>query len=179
VPAAAGMVCGLQGDDAGRSAWLEIFGHMRRVGADLPGSRTGYAPTFEAILLLHRGQAADAAAALDEDPGALTVWSAVVWRQWYAALWAEAAVLAGRADRDERLGRARSITAGNPVASAIVDRAEALAAEDRPGLLAAAVALGAAECPYQQARTLVLAGGPERTEGERLLAAMGATPMPV
>ena len=179
VPAAAGMVCGLQGDDAGRSAWLEIFGHMRQVGADLPGSRTGYAPTFEAILLLHRGQAADAAAALDEDPGALTVWSAVVWRQWYAALWAEAAVLAGRADRDERLGRARSITAGNPVASAIVDRAEALAAEDRPGLQAAAVALAAAECPYQQARTLVLAGGPERTEGERLLAAMGATPMPV
>jgi hypothetical protein len=100
-----------------------------------------------------------------------------VWRQWYAALWAEAAVLAGREDAADRVARARAIAAGNPVATGIVDRARALAQDDRAGLLAAAASLGAASCPYQQARALVLAGGPEGAGGERLLAAMGAQPM--
>ena len=52
------------------------------------------------------------------------------WRQWYAAVWAEAAVLAELADRRDRLVRARFIVGHNPVASAIVDRAEAIDAGD-------------------------------------------------
>jgi hypothetical protein len=57
-------------------------------------------------------------------------WSDGAWRQWYAAVWAETAVLA-----------------------------------DRPG------------CAYQQARTLVLAGGDSRREGEEMMTAIGAAPM--
>ena len=44
-------------------------------------------------------------------------------------------------------------------------------------MLDAAERLSAAGCRYQWARTLVLAGGPERVRGEDELAAMGAVPM--
>ena len=44
-------------------------------------------------------------------------------------------------------------------------------------MLTAAERLNAAGCRYQWARTLVLAGGPERARGEDELAAMGAAPM--
>jgi hypothetical protein len=43
-------------------------------------------------------------------------------------------------------------------------------------MLAAADRMSAAGCRYQWARTLVLAGGPERARGEDELAAMGAIP---
>ena len=68
------------------------------------------------------------------------------------------------------------ISRDNPVAAAIVDRAEALAG-DRAGLAPAAAALSAAGCRYQWARTLVAIGGAERARGEAELAAMGATVM--
>ncbi len=79
----------------------------------------------------------------------------------------------------DRLDRARVACAGNPIAAAIVDRAAALARPggDRDGLTAAAAALDDAGCRYQWARTLVLMGGEQRTRGESVLAAMGATPM--
>jgi hypothetical protein len=40
-------------------------------------------------------------------------------------------------------------------------------------LLAAVAAFATAGCPYQQARTLVLLGGDERTEGLGLLSTLG------
>jgi len=86
-------------------------------------------------------------------------------------------VLAGDPAAAVRIGRARRCAAGNPIALAIVDRSAALAAGSRDGLLAAAERLNAAGCRYQWARTLVLAGGPERARGEDELAAMGAAPM--
>jgi hypothetical protein len=58
----------------------------------------------------------------------------------------------------------------------MVARAEALAA----GALDRLPPLADTLAPlfrYQQARTLVLAGGAARTEGDRLLAAMHAAPM--
>ena len=107
-----------------------------------------------------------------------------MWRPWYAALWAEAAVVADHPDAAARIRRARLVTLGNPVAAAIVDRAEALAGDrdgalagDRDGLGPAAAALAAAGCRYQRARTLVAIGGAERLRGEAELAAMGATVM--
>ena len=45
-----------------------------------------------------------------------------MWRPWYAALWAEAAVLSGHEDAADRIRRARVATADNPIATAIVDR---------------------------------------------------------
>ena len=104
-------------------------------------------------------------------------WYNGLWRPWYAALWAEAAVLAGDPAAAGRIGRARRCAAGNPIALAIVDRSAALAAGCRDGMLAAAERLSAAGCRYQWARTLVLASGPERARGEDELAAMGAAPM--
>jgi hypothetical protein len=109
-----------------------------------------------------------------------------MWRPWYAALWAEAAVLTGHPDAAGRIRRARLATWDNPVAAAIVARAGALAG-DRDGqhpaalnqaaLHPAAAALQAAGCRYQWARTLVIIGGAERARGEAELAAMGATVM--
>ena len=86
-------------------------------------------------------------------------------------------MLAALPDRRSRLDRARYVVRGNPIASAIVDRADAIDAGDTDRLLAAAAALDAAGCRYQRARTLVFAGGEARAEGEAIMAAIGATPM--
>ena len=132
-------------------------------------------------MALHRGELDDALARLTGAPQMFRHWQLHdgAWRQWYTALWAEAAVLAEQADRRERLDRARFIVSHNPIASAIVDRAEAIAAGDTQRLPAIAAALDAAGCRYQNARTLILAGGDARPEGEAIMAAIGATPMVV
>jgi hypothetical protein len=68
-------------------------------------------------------------------------------------------------------------TTGNPVATAIVDRADGLRTDDRAMLLHAAAALDAAGARYQHARTLVLAGNDHTAQGQELLASLGAAPM--
>jgi hypothetical protein len=113
---------------------------------------------------------------LSTPPEHFRTWYSAMWQPWYAALWAEAAVLTRHTEAMARIRRARLVTRDNPVAAAIVDRAEALAG-DRDGLVPAAVALEAAGCRYQWARTLVAIGGTERVRGEAALAAMGATVM--
>lgn len=110
-------------------------------------------------------------------PSALRRWSDGAWRHWYAAVWAETAVLAELADRHARVEQARFIVGNNPVASAMVERADALAVGDRDRLLEAAATFGAAGCPYQRARTPVFAGGAARIEGEAVLRAIGASVM--
>lgn len=112
-------------------------------------------------------------------PEEFRAWYNGLWRPWYAALWAEAAVMAGHPAAADRIDRARRCAAGNPIALAIVERSAALgsANRDRDRGLAEADRLSAEGCRYQWARTLVLAGGPERARGEDALAAMGATPM--
>ena len=167
--AAIAMACGLAGDDAARADWLGVIEAMG-VG---PDRLAGYGATFDAILFLHRGQHRRALDRLSDEAEDLRRWITGVWRQWYAALKAEAAVLSDRSDAAERLVQARVIATHNPIATAIVDRAEAILAGDRAGLLAAAAAFDAAACPYQQARTLVLAGGPERNEGVAMMTALG------
>jgi hypothetical protein len=62
------------------------------------------------------------------------------------------------------------------VASAIVERAFGVARGDLPRVLAAAQALDHSGCRYQWARSLVLAGGEARHEGEAALRVMGAAP---
>jgi predicted ATPase/DNA-binding CsgD family transcriptional regulator len=180
---AAAMVAGLRGDDEGRRDWQAVTVDMRRnKPEDYP---TTYNDVFDAILALHRGAPAGAVAALADDPETLTQWHTGAWRQWYAALRAEAAVLAAAAggvsahgadDLTKRLQRTRDIVTGNPIASAIVDRAEAMASGELDRLPAIAATL-APLSRYQQARTLVLAGGDARDEGQALVAAMGAAPM--
>ena len=69
-------------------------------------------------------------------PEELDQWYSGLWRPWYAALWAEAAVLSGREDAADRLDRARRMSTDNPIATAIIDRAAALSVEggDRDGV---------------------------------------------
>jgi hypothetical protein len=102
-----------------------------------------------------------------------------MWRPWYAALWVEAAAMCHDGEAYGRIQRARPLTAATPIASAIVDRAVAVASGTRDALLRAAEALQTAGCRYQWARTLVFVGGAEAATGRAVLATMGATPMVV
>jgi hypothetical protein len=187
---AAATVHGLRGDDEARTAWLDIVNALATPARPL--STMAFSEFFDALLLLHRGQAEAATRRLAAPPGQFRDWAGGMWRPWYAALWAEAAVLSGHPDAAARIHRARLATLDNPIAAAIVARAEALiggsagaltggragaAAAEHTGLVPAAAALEAAGCRYQWARTLVAIGGTERARGEAALAAMGATVM--
>ncbi|MBX6749004.1 MAG: ATPase [Micromonosporaceae bacterium] len=178
---AVATVHGLRGDDAARDAWLDITDALATPGRPLSAIHVD--EFFDALLLLHRGQADAALERLDTPPEQFRTWYSGMWRPWYAAVWAEAAALTGQPDSGDRIRRARLATADNPVAAAIVQRAEALAAAPPPAAPAAAAvapvaaALEAAGCRYQWARTLVAMGGQHRARGEAVLAAMGATPM--
>jgi len=176
---AAAMVHGLRGDDEARAAWLDIVDAVASPIRPMPDRP--YGEFFDALLLLHRGSADDAVRLLDKQPEQFRTWYTGHWVPWYAALWAEAAVLTAHPDAADRVRRARPMTTDNPIATAIVERAAALQVPggDRDGMIAAAAALNAAGCRYQWARTLVLLGGAERARGEAALAAMRATPMAV
>jgi Predicted ATPase len=184
---AAAAVHGLRGDEAARGAWLDVAHALATPGRPLSAIHVD--EFFDALLLLHRGRAEAALDRVETPPEQFRTWYSGMWRPWYAAVWAEAAALTGRPDTADRIRRARLATADNPVAAAIVQRAEALAGE--PGAVApsaksappiaalapVAAALEAAGCRYQWARTLVAMGGRHRARGEAVLAAMGATPM--
>jgi hypothetical protein len=171
---AAATVHGLRGDGAARSAWLAIVDAVATPGTSLRELQFG--EYFDALLALHRGRTEQALRSLDTPPEEFNCWHNGMWRPWYAAVWAEAAVIAGRPDAADRISRAQLMTLDNPIAAAIVDRAAALAGNG-DGLMQAAAALEAAGCRYQWARTLVMTGGAQRTQGETVLAAMGATAM--
>jgi hypothetical protein len=171
------MVHGLRGEDEDWQEWLDMFGTLRQAIDRLCGANC-WAPMFDAFVLLHRGRIDEAVRAMSAyDPDDLQEWFNGMWRQWYAAVWAEVAVLAGDPSADERLVRAERIAAGNPVAGAMVERSRALAAGERSALLDAGRRIDAAGCRYQAARTLVLAGGGEGAAGAAALEALGAMPM--
>ena len=129
---------------------------------ELTGWEYGWAATFDALLALHRCDLAEAERRLApdiDDPAVFGDWDSGLWRPWYAALWAETAVLAGDPDAAERIGRGRHAARDNPIATAIVERAAAIAARDHDRLAWFAVTFGQLGCPYQQARTAGLAAG--------------------
>jgi predicted ATPase/DNA-binding CsgD family transcriptional regulator len=173
---AVAMVHGLRGDEDQRAEWRDRTMAIGVTVERLEDPLSGYGPTFDAIVQLHVGDVDGAAARLAVDPDRLRTWFSGEWRPWYAALWAEAAVLAGRADAAERVEQARLSVAANPVAMAMVERAAAFAEGDTDRLLAAAAALEPTACRYQWARTMVMAGAEHRAAGEAALERMGATP---
>ncbi len=187
---AAATVHGLRGDDEARAAWLGIVDALATPGRPL--AAMAFSQFFDALLLLHRGQGEAARARLSTPPEHFRTWAGGMWRPWYAALWAEAAVVTAHPEATARIRRARLLTQDNPVTAAIVARAGALTGQDAgtlteegdgaladeaAGLIPAAAALEAAGCRYEWARTLVAIGGTERARGEAALAAMGATAM--
>ena len=96
---AAATVHGLRGDDTARTAWLDVVDALATPGRAL--STMHFNEFFDALLLLHQGRAAAAMEVLSATPEQFRGWAAGMWRPWYAALWAEAAVLTGQPDADE------------------------------------------------------------------------------
>src|SRR5262245_6340185 len=178
-PAAAAMAHGIRGDREAEREWEDIRAEMARVVDPIRGRQTIYRPAFAGIVALHRGEISDALSHVAAEPASFKPWHDSAWRSWYAAVWAEAGVFAALPDRRDRLDRARFVVRSNRIASAIVERAAAVDAGDTEGLLIVADAFAAAGCRYQHARSLVLAGGEQRVEGEAIMAAIGATPMAV
>ncbi|KAA9377741.1 ATPase [Microbispora cellulosiformans] len=174
-PAVAGvaMIHGMRDDQRARREWQEILGQL----GTPPEGAYGYGAVFDALLLLHRGQAPEALERMGPEAGQVWKWVTWIWHHWYVALRTEAAVLAGSPDARDRLDEARTIVAGNPVAGAIVERAGALFDGEQEALLATADAFDAAGCRYQSARTMVLAGGDHAERGEAVLAGLGFAPM--
>ena len=176
-PAAAAMAYGIRGDDEARLEWLQITEEMQRARTLARRRHTIYEPAFEAMVALHRGEVEVALGHLADEPESFKQWHDSAWRPWYAAVWAEAGVLAALPDRRDRLDRARFVVQANPIAAAVVERAVALDAGDHEALLAAATDLDAAGCQFQRARTLILAGGEARAEGEAIMVTIGASAM--
>lgn len=174
---AVALVHGLRGDWPARAEWLAITTSLQELVDCYHEGRSAWRPMFDAIVALHHGRADEAVDHLAPHPDEMNQWYNGMWRQWYAAVWAEAAVLTEHPDTAERLDRADVVVAGNPVASAILARARALPGGDTDALIASATALDAAGCRYQAARSLVLAGGPHRRRGQERLEVLGAVPM--
>ncbi|GGQ69014.1 hypothetical protein GCM10010216_33670 [Streptomyces flaveolus] len=174
--ASVAMVHGLRGEHDERASWLTVVGQADTAPEQ---HRLGYGAVLDGMVLLHHGDAEAALERLAPDPGEVWKWVCWIWLHWYVALRAEAAVLAGHPEARARVDAARTVVAGNPVATAQVDRARALLDGDLPGQLAAAAAFDAAGCPYQSARTLLLAGGEHAAAGEAALAGLGLAARPV
>lgn len=166
---AVATINGMRGDADAKREWRGVF---ERLGT-APEHAHSYGAVFDVIQLLHFGQPEAALARMAAEPGDNWKWLTWIWLHWYVALRAEAAVLAGSADAAERLREAATIVAGNPVADALVERAQALFDEDEDRLLATRKAFDAAGCRYQSARTLVLAGGDHAARGAAALTDLG------
>ncbi|MEV4362937.1 LuxR C-terminal-related transcriptional regulator [Nonomuraea sp. NPDC049625] len=171
--AAVAMIHGLRDDQAARRDWQEV---LDQLGTSKEHTY-GYGAVFDVILLLHRGQAPKALERMAPEPRQVWKWVTWIWHHWYVALRTEAAVLAASPDARDRLAEARTIVADNPVANAMVERAQALLDNDQERLLSAADAFDTAGCHYQSARTMVLAGGDHAARGAAALADLGLAPM--
>ncbi|GLX00933.1 hypothetical protein Misp02_50190 [Microtetraspora sp. NBRC 16547] len=171
--AAVATIHGLCDDQDARREWSAVLNQLD----PSPGNTYGYGAIFDAMLLLHRGQAPQALERLAPEPGEVWQWVTWIWLHWYVALRAEAAVLAGSPGARDRVAEARTVVAGNPVATAIVERAQALLDNDQERLLATVDAFDTAGCRYQSLRTLVLAGGDHAGRGAAALADLGFAPM--
>lgn len=172
---AAATAHGLCGRDDLRSEWLEIVAAIATPGYAVEELHFG--EFFDAMLWLHRGDLERALAQLTTPPEEFREWHNNMWRPWYAGMWAEASVLADRPDAVAVVDRASEMARQNDIASLIVDRAGALLAGDRDGLIRAAAGLEEAGCYYQWARTLVMLGEQDATRGADTFATMGVTPM--
>jgi hypothetical protein len=156
---AVAMVYGILGHDGTRTHWLHLADDLYN-GYQPPITTRAWAQTYDAVVALHRGEFRTASnrLAIDlDDPETWWYPGETMYRPWYAAVWAEAAVLDRRTDAEARIERARRAARANPVASAMIERAAAFAAGNRDAVSNLAAAFEALGCTYQQARTGVLA----------------------
>jgi hypothetical protein len=159
---AVAMVHGVRGDNDRRAAWVRLTIDLGATPEQLAGHWRGWSAVFDGLLALHRNDPTGAVRRLAADIDDLQVsrsWDTEKWRPWYAALWAEAAVLDHHPDAAARVERSRHAARDNPIAVAIVERAAAIATGDRDTLVHLAITFAQLGCPYQQARTGQLAAG--------------------
>jgi len=155
-PYAVAMVHGMRGDDERRADWVRMTIDLGVDPERLAGCGLGWAPVFDSMLALHRDYPAAAVrrlAADIDDPELFRPWGIGPWRPWYAALWTEAAVLDRHPEAAIRVARSRHVTRDNPIAAAIVERAQAIATGDSAALGRLTVTFARLGCPYQQSRT--------------------------
>jgi hypothetical protein len=173
-PAAASvaLVHGLRGDHEARETWLGI---VTEAGTTAEHHH-GYGAVFDAMVLLHHGDPEAALRRLAPAPDEVWKWVSWIWLHWYVGLRAEASVLTGHPEARERVAAGRTLVAGNPVVTAQLDRAQALLDGDLPHRTALAEAFDAADCPYQSARTLLLAGDGHTAAGTTALVRLGLAP---
>jgi len=155
-PYAVAMVYGMRGDDERRADWVRMTIDLGVDPQRLAGCGLGWAPVFDGMLALHRDDPAAALQRLSadiDDQELFEPWGIGPWRPWYAALWAEAAVLDHHREAQSRVARSRDVTRNNPIAAAMVERAQAIATGDRAALARLTVHFARLGCPYQQSRT--------------------------
>ena len=131
---AVAMVHGMRGDDERRAAWVRLTIDLGVDPEQLAGCRLGWPRCSTACSRSHRDDPAAAVrrlAADIDDPEPFRPMGSQPWRPWYAALWAEAAVLDRHPDAAARIERSRHAARDNPIAAAMVERAAAIAAGDR------------------------------------------------
>ncbi|MFG2949263.1 hypothetical protein [Streptomyces adustus] len=170
--AAVAMIHGLRGDHDARASWLAI---VMQAGT-ASEHHHGYGAVFDAMVLLHHGDAEAALERLAPEPERVWKWISWIWLHWYVALRAEASVLAGHPAAGERVEAGLRLVAGNPVAGAQLQRARALLEGDVTRQLATAATFDASGCHYQATRTLLLAGNDHAAAGTAALAALGLAP---
>ena len=150
------MVHGMRGDDGRRAAWIRLTIDLGADPEQLAGCLLGWPPVFDGLLALHRNDTAGAMRRLAvdiDDPELFQSMGSCEYRPWYAALRAEAAVLGHYPDAAACVERSRHAARDNPIATAIVERAAAIATGDREKLVRLAITFAQLGCPYQQTRT--------------------------
>lgn len=163
---AAATVFAMDGDDARRDDWVAVARTLLRDPDDLGNISIVWPAVFDALLALHRGDNEGAFAVVTVDPDQISDqcrWNQQLWLPWYAAVWAEASVLAGVADADERLARAATVALGNDVAMAMIERGGALLHGEPERLPDLAARMADEGCDYQALRTAMLATTPAGT----------------
>jgi hypothetical protein len=151
------VVHGLVGNDSELEFWREVTEYLRDESlTPTGGPAVGWAPTLDAWLSLHHDQPR---AALELLPADLDdrLWlkhpTLLMWRPWYAAAQAEAAALAESPDIDRLLAKATVAAQANPVATALVRRAAALAHGDRDDVAALVTTFDDLGAVYQRERS--------------------------
>jgi predicted ATPase len=160
---AVAMVHGMRGDDDRRAAWVRLTIDLGADPERLAGCLLGWPPVFDGLLALHRNDPAGAMRRLVleiDDPELFRTMGSWAYRAWYAALWAEAAVLDRHPNAAARVEQSRHAARDNPIATAMVERAAVITTGDRETLARLAITFARLGCPYQQARTARMAAGP-------------------
>ena len=160
---AVAMVHGMRGDDDRRAAWVRLTIDLGADPERLAGCLLGWPPVFDGLLALHRNDPAGAMRRLAleiDDPELFRTMGSWAYRAWYAALWAEAAVLDRHPNAAARVEQSRHAARDNPIATAMVERAAVITTGDRETLARLAITFARLGCPYQQARTARMAAGP-------------------